>query len=114
MSDIEQDLSQLSSAEEFFAYFGLDYDVQVLAASRLHILKAFRDALSQQSGLETLEPEAQREAYRMALTAAYRRFTAGSALTERVFPKLQAAKGAFVALSSLAMTPKSGRRTSAS
>lgn len=111
MSGLENDLAGLSSAEDFFAYFRLDFDPTVLAASRLHILKQYHDNLARIEGLETLGEAAKREAYREQLQRAYQCFVAGNALTERVFPRLKAAKGAFVALSSLTMANKSGGRT---
>lgn len=109
MSTFEDDLAKLSSAEDFFAYFGLDYDARVMAASRLHILKQFHDNLAGQG--TNLDEEARRALYREQLQRAYQRFVTGNALTERVFPRLYAAKGAFVALSSLTMANKSGSRT---
>lgn len=111
MSTFDDDLAKLSSAEEFFAYFGLDFDTQVIAASRLHILKRFHDNLAAIEGLERLSEEAKRGVYRAQLLEAYARFVTGNALTERVFPRLQQAKGAFVALSSLRRTNTSGNRT---
>lgn len=111
MSGFENDLAGLSCAEDFFIYFGLDFDPTVLAASRLHILKQFHDNLARIEGLENLSDGAKRELYREQLARAYQRFVAGNALTERVFPRLKAAKGAFVALSSLSMANKSGSRT---
>ncbi|GAA0530116.1 nitrogenase-stabilizing/protective protein [Rhizomicrobium palustre] len=101
ISNFDADLQNLSSAEDFFAYFGLDFDKQVMAASRLHILKRFHDHLSQVEGLQTLPEAEKRDAYRQQLERAYASFLTGNALTERVFPRLAAAKGAFVALSSL-------------
>ncbi|MDR3526108.1 MAG: nitrogenase-stabilizing/protective protein NifW [Rhizomicrobium sp.] len=111
MSAFDEDLAGLSSAEEFLDYFGLAFDTQVIAASRLHILKQFHDNLAEVEGLETLQDEAKRAVYREQLTRAYQRFITGTALTERVFPRLVQAKGAFVALSSLRLPPKSGKAT---
>ncbi len=111
MSDLEKDLSGLSGAEDFFAYFGLAFDTQVIAASRLHILKQFHDNLATIDGLEALGEDAKRAVYREQLARAYQRFVAGTALTERVFPRLALAKGAFVALSSLRLPPKPGKAT---
>jgi len=109
MSDFDTDLARLSSAEDFFGYFGLGFEPQIVAASRLHILKQFQNNLRTVEGLDALEEEAKRAAYREQLQRAYQRFVTGTALTERVFPKLAEAKGVFVALSSLTMPHKSAR-----
>ena len=101
MTSLTNDLEALSSAEEFFAYFGLDYDPRVLAASRLHILKRFHDNLAAVAGLAALDDVAQRAAYREQLSRAYATFVGGSALTMRVFPRLREPRGAFVALSAV-------------
>jgi len=111
MSEFDKELAGLSSAEDFFGYFGLDYDPQIVAASRLHILKQFHDNLGAVVGLESQPDDAKRTLYREQLSRAYARFITGTALTERVFPKLAQAKGAFVALSSLRMPHKSGTVT---
>jgi nitrogenase-stabilizing/protective protein len=109
MTPLARDIEALSSAEEFFAFFGLDYDPRVLAASRLHILKRFHDNLAAVDGLDDLDETAQRAAYREQLGRAYATFQTGSALTMRVFPRLREPRGAFVALSSVRPAPKSGR-----
>lgn len=107
MSEFDKELAGLSSAEDFFVYFGLNYDPQIVAASRLHILKQFHDNLGVIAGLESLPDDQKCSVYRDELSRAYQRFITGTALTERVFPKLAQAKGAFVALSSLRMPHKS-------
>jgi nitrogenase-stabilizing/protective protein len=108
MSDFDKDLEALSSAEDFFAYFGLDYDPRVMAACRLHILKRFHDKLSRLETLDSLDEAAKRAAYRVQLQQAYGDFVSGSPLTERVFPGLRRMKGAFVALSSVRLPPEQG------
>lgn len=101
MSTFDNDLEKLSSAEDFFAYFGINYAPQIVAASRLHILKKFHDNLATVIGLESLPDTEKHAVYREQLSSAYARFITGTALTERVFPKMMPVKGAFVALSSL-------------
>lgn len=106
MTALTEDLERLSSAEDFFSYFAVDYDPRVLAASRLHILKCFHDKLAAVAGLDLMDEPARRAVYREQLAAAYATFVTGSALTERVFPRLRHARGAFVALSAVgARTP---------
>ena len=97
-------LSRLSSAEEIFAYLGLEPDPQLLPVARLHILKrfgAYRAAcdFTGQSEAET------REGCRAALLRAEADFQASTPLQEKVFKvfETQAARqGArFVGLDSL-------------
>lgn len=106
MNRLAETMATLSSAEEFFDFFGVEYDARILAASRLHILKRFHDNLATVEGLEDMEAQDQRAAYRAELTKAYGDFVTGSALTMRVFPRLRAPRGAFVALSSVQRTTK--------
>jgi hypothetical protein len=58
MSQLWRDLADLSSAEDFFAYFDLTFDPKVMAVSRLPILKRFHDNLSRVDGLESLDDPA--------------------------------------------------------
>jgi hypothetical protein len=44
----EDDLADLSSAEEFLEYFDIDFDVRVVQVNRLHILQRFHDYLAKQ------------------------------------------------------------------
>jgi len=106
MSALSNDLAKLSSAEDFFAYFDVDFDTRVMAASRLHILKRFHDNLSLVGELELLDDDKKRCIYRAELVRAYTDFAASSALAQRVFPGLRHARGAFVALSSLRLPNK--------
>jgi nitrogenase-stabilizing/protective protein len=99
MSGLSEDLALLSSAEDFFAYFGLDYDPKVLARCRLHILRRFHDKLARVANLDTLDDASKRVVYCQQLGEAYAEFPSGS--PEYVFPGLRRVKGAFVALSSV-------------
>ena len=94
-------MKNLSAAEEFFAYFDVAFDLRVLGRARLHILKKFHDNLAGVAGLDDLDDAAQRAIYQEQLRRAYRDFTGGPALAQRVFPKLSRLSGAFVPLSSV-------------
>lgn len=111
MSEFAQDLAKLSSAEDFFTYFGVAFDARVLAACRLHILKRLHDKLACIDGLDALDDTAKRILYRQQLAHAYADFVSGPALSQGVFPRLLRQRGAFVALSSVRL-PKEAARSS--
>lgn len=97
-AQIDQELAELGSAEEFLDYFGIAYDVRVLEVSRLHILQRFHDYLAQQEAGK--QPEY--AAYRTWLARAYQDFVASSAQQEKVFAVFRKADGrSFVPLSAL-------------
>ena len=101
MSQLLRDLAELSSAEDFFAYFDLTFDPKVLAVSRLHIMKRFHDSLSRVDGLQSLDDPSKRDLYRRQLADAYSEFAAGAAPTAPAFPGLGRMGGGFVALSNV-------------
>jgi nitrogenase-stabilizing/protective protein len=82
MTVLEQ-LSKLSSAEDFFRFLDLPFDPVVLNVARLHILRRMGDNLRQ----AVAEPdEAKARAYfREHLERAYQDFVRSSPIKERVF-----------------------------
>ena len=95
----EDDLADLSSAEEFLEYFDIDFDVRVVQVNRLHILQRFHDYLAKQEAGHLPDYAA----YQHWLARAYADFVGSSAQTEKVFAVFQKAEGSsFVPLSSLA------------
>jgi nitrogenase-stabilizing/protective protein len=82
MTVLEQ-LSKLSSAEDFFRFLDLPFDPVVLNVARLHILRRMGDNLRQ----AVAEPdEAKARAYfRAHLEHAYQDFVRSSPIKERVF-----------------------------
>jgi len=78
-----EELSKLSSAEDFFRYLGVPFDRAILNVARLHILKRMADYLRESSA----EPdEAKARAYfRNHLERAYQDFVHSSPIDERVF-----------------------------
>jgi nitrogenase-stabilizing/protective protein len=82
MTVLEQ-LSKLSSAEEFFHFLDVPYDPAVLNVARLHILRRMGDNLRK----STWEPdETKARAYfRAHLERAYLDFVHSSPMKERVF-----------------------------
>jgi len=82
MTILEQ-LSKLSSAEDFFAFLAVPYEPAVLNVARLHILRRMGDNLRRAPA----EPdEAKARAYfRAHLERAYQDFVLSSPMRERVF-----------------------------
>lgn len=82
--DFELDLEELSSAEDFLDYFGIEYQPAVVHVNRLHILQRFHDYLA---GIEEMPADAaQRWALHADLLAgAYQDFVTSDAVSEKVF-----------------------------
>ena len=92
MSEIENALSKLSSAEEFLNFFGVEYDQSVVNVNRLHILKRFNQYMTRH-GLTGCSDEAIKAEYKMLLERAYSDFVKSDAVTEKVFKVFQDATG---------------------
>jgi nitrogenase-stabilizing/protective protein len=86
MTVLEQ-LSRLSSAEEFFQFLNVPYEPAVLNVARLHILKRMGDSVRGSS--PQLDDDALRENFRTHLQQAYRDFVRSTPLNERVFKVLK-------------------------
>jgi nitrogenase-stabilizing/protective protein len=82
MTVLEQ-LSKLSSAEDFFRFLAVPYDPAVLDVARLHILKRMGDNL-RKAAHETDESK-ERAYFRAHLERAYQDFVHSSPIRERVF-----------------------------
>lgn len=94
----EDDLADLSSAEDFLDYFGIDYDARVVQVNRLHILQRFHDYLTKQEAGNAPD----NGAWRGWLERAYQDFVDSSAQQEKVLAVYRKAEGAsFQPLSSL-------------
>ena len=107
-SELDLDLEELSSAEDFLDYFGVTYDPAVVHVNRLHILQRYHDYLAKAGELP--EPEGPRRAiYRELLNRAYGDFVVSDARTEKVFRvfHMHEPQQAFVALDDL-MGPVKG------
>ncbi|WP_088891448.1 nitrogenase-stabilizing/protective protein NifW [Leptolyngbya ohadii] len=78
--------NQLVNAEEYFEFFQLPYDPQVVNVNRLHILQKFsaliKPIASQSPDLSESELL---DRYRSALQEAYDTFLTSSPLTEKLF-----------------------------
>lgn len=80
---LDEALEELSSAEDFLNYFGIEYDPSVVQVNRLHILQRFHDYLGKVAMPDA--EEARRVVYVTLLQQAYRDFVKSDALTEKVF-----------------------------
>ena len=85
MTEIEQALEELESAEDFLNYFDIPFDPHVVQVNRLHILQRFHDYLQQAEGSMSKNEVTQRETYKRLLQRSYQDFLSSDALTEKVF-----------------------------
>jgi nitrogenase-stabilizing/protective protein len=86
MTVLEQ-LSRLSSAEEFFQFLDVPYEPAVLHVSRLHILRRMGDYLRNSS--TEMDEATLRANLRTHLAQAYSDFVQSTPLNERVFKVLK-------------------------
>ena len=73
-----EDLTEMTSAEDFLNYFGIAFDPAVVEVNRLHILKRFHDYLQRTDPTDW-------EGYAQSLRQAYQDFVVSDALTEKGF-----------------------------
>lgn len=84
-SSLTREVKELSSAEDFLDYFGIEYDLAVVHVNRLHILQRFHDYLDQAAPLLPEGEAPRRAVYARLLARAYQDFVESSALQEKVF-----------------------------
>lgn len=109
MNTLAQRLSELSAAEEFLDFFGIEYEPMVLNTSRLHILKRFYQYMGQERELDALDDIEMFKRLRGRLAQAYADFVHSTPAQEKVFKVLQNAHGSSVSLDSLRMTLRAPR-----
>lgn len=109
-------LAQLSTAEDFFAFLNVPYDLSIVQVARLHILRRMGQYLraSQSEGVfGQLGDDEIRQLCRTHLEQAYQDFVSSTPIQERLFkvhqeavvPKLEPAKP-FVPLAALSAVRK--------
>ena len=86
-------MKALSSAEDFFVFFGVPYDAPIVHVNRLHILKRFYQYLHKAEGLAGLDDVAMTSRYRSLLMQAYEDFVVSTPAKEKVFKVFQTADG---------------------
>ncbi len=84
VEELEMDMEELSSAEDFLDYFEIDYEASIVHVNRLHILQRFHDYISEVEELPD-DADKHRTLYREMLLGAYEDFVKSNALTEKVF-----------------------------
>lgn len=82
---MEEEMEELSSAEDFLDYFEVEYDPSVVHVNRLHILQRYNEYLEKASDMLPESEDAQRDVYKKLLQRAYQDFVESDALTEKVF-----------------------------
>ena len=85
MYEFEEDLQELSAAEEFLDYFDLEYDQTTVHVNRLHILQRYHNYIEQSAEMMPEDEAPRREVYKRLLERAYNDFVESDALTEKVF-----------------------------
>lgn len=85
MNPILARLQKLSAAEEFFEFFGIAYQPQVVQVNRLHILKRFHQYLRRDPIPDDLAEEEAFARLKAHLTQAYQDFVTSTAIQEKVF-----------------------------
>jgi nitrogenase-stabilizing/protective protein len=93
MKTLIERLQALSSAEDFFGFFGLDYDARVLQVNRLHILKRFHQYVNHADVAPVADDIDRYRDYRAALARAYRDFVESTPAQQKVFKVFQHASG---------------------
>lgn len=81
------EFNQLKDAEDYFAFFGLDYDPQVLNINRLHILRKF--SLLVQSVNKSQSEEQVLNTYRQYLKISYSLFLTSNSVEQKLFKVFQ-------------------------
>ena len=100
MSNLEEELEEMESAEDFLQYFNVEYDQRIVHINRLHILQRFHDYIAQSTEEIPDDDELKKEIYCKFLQQAYLDFVDSDALTEKVFKvfKMTEPQTAFVSL----------------
>ncbi|BAY66230.1 nitrogen fixation protein NifW [Calothrix brevissima NIES-22] len=83
--DVEK-FNQIVDAEEYFEFFKLDYDPQVVHVNRLHILKLFSQYIREIDNNNSAVSQAEKlDLYCTALKQAYEVFLSSTPLQQKLF-----------------------------
>jgi nitrogenase-stabilizing/protective protein len=103
-AQFDEDLEELSSAEDFLTYFDLPFEPRVVQVNRLHILQRFHDYLAQAGDNLPEEVVPRREVHKRLLARAYQDFVSSNALTEKVFKVFHEAQASFIPVEELGLS----------
>lgn len=83
-------LSTLTTAEDYFQFFELPFDVQIVNVNRLHILRKFSQLVMEiDDHSAELTADQKYDQYRQALQNAYNLFTTSSSYEQKLFKVFQ-------------------------
>jgi nitrogenase-stabilizing/protective protein len=102
-------LGNLSAAEEFFQFFAVPYEQEVVHVNRLHILKRFQQYLRTTPELKDLDREPLHARCRELLARAYADFVRSTPAQEKVFKVFQDMDGQQFGIDKLRATLPSRR-----
>ncbi|MBG1269944.1 nitrogenase-stabilizing/protective protein NifW [Nostoc sp. WHI] len=86
MTGTIDEFKQLVDAEEFFKFFNLSYDLQVVNVNRLHILKKFSQYIQEiDNNSPDLSQEEKLNQYSLALQKAYQVFIESTPHEQKLF-----------------------------
>ncbi len=93
--------NQLKDAEDYFEFFGLTYDPNVVNVNRLHILRKFAQLVQDE---DKSQPEEKTlNVYRRALQTSYDLFLTSSSVEQKLFKVFQDKPKNVVMLSDIAV-----------
>lgn len=93
MQDLYNRMKTLSAAEDFFDFFAVPFDPQIVRVNRLHILQRLRQYLQRDAELDLQDDLTLYCRMRDHLAQAYRDFVHSDARREKVFKVFQEADG---------------------
>lgn len=83
-------LNTLTDAEDYFQFFELPFDAEVVNVNRLHILRKFSQLVMEiDDHSADLNADQKYERYRQALQNAYNLFTASTSYEQKLFKVFQ-------------------------
>ncbi|MFB2971159.1 nitrogenase-stabilizing/protective protein NifW [Aerosakkonema sp. BLCC-F183] len=86
MTQTLSDFKKIVDAEEYFQFFQLPFDPQIVNVNRLHILKKFSQYVSEiDENYPNIEPQEKLDKYRDALVKSYELFLTSTGVEQKLF-----------------------------
>jgi len=101
MNPVLKRIEGFSAAEEFFEFFGIPYQADVVNVNRLHILKRFNQYLARSPIPDDLDETSAWNICKEYLTRAHDDFVTSNAAREKVFKVFQDQDGKSISLESM-------------